>query len=165
MWASSWKPSMLPLLIDMCLASICATLEIKLRFLTISNDPLRTPHNFHPCNRQFSWIEIIWAIISVFSRVDLPHVDIDAVMLQILRHVCRTIAPIFAPIKVCLLLVESLTDDPGYSVVGLPRLAAHYCIGHRLLKRSPELRRRATGLVSLVASPIRKMQLSPKENE
>ena len=60
---------------------------------------------------------------------------------------------------------KAIVYDAGHSMVGLSRLATHNYIKALLLKRSPELSLTATGFVYLVLSPIRKMQLSPKEKE
>jgi hypothetical protein len=104
--------------------------------------------------------------VSSFGRVDLSNVDVYSVMLEVVLKLLLAVLPALLDLHFGLLGgVEGLGYYSGDSMVGKSRIASHNCIAMDLLKRSPELSRTATGLLSLVCPPMRKMQLRPREKE
>jgi hypothetical protein len=64
---------------------------------------------------------------SVLGRIDLPHIDVDPVGLEVVFNVLIFVSPIRLYFDLWLFYVGvGLGQDPRYSVIAFPRLKAHY---------------------------------------
>ena len=64
---------------------------------------------------------------SVLSRIDLPHVDVDPVGLEVVFNILIFVCPIMLYFYLWFFYVGvGFGQDSRYSVIAFPRLKAHY---------------------------------------